>query len=284
MRITAAGYDAMSSRPGLGRDTYGEQVTTDRRTIRKECVDAPAGFFEAEAAGLAWLAEAEADGGARVVEVVDVGHGWIELARIETARPGASAARAFGAALARTHSAGADGFGSPPAGWGGPTFIGRQAMSTDPADEWGRFYADQRVRPYLRRARERGHIDSRGSDIVERVLVDVAAGRFDDGRPPSRIHGDLWNGNVLWSSNGAILIDPAAHGGHPETDLAMLALFGCPFLDEVFVGYESSAPLVDDWRDRIPLHQLHPLAVHTASHGSSYAAPLVDAAERVLGL
>jgi fructosamine-3-kinase len=28
-----------------------------------------------------------------------------------------------------------------------------------------------------------------------------------------------------------VLIDPAAHGGHRESDLAMLALFGLPHLD-----------------------------------------------------
>ena len=34
-----------------------------------------------------------------------------------------------------------------------------------------------------------------------------------------------------------MLIDPAAHGGHRETDLAMLALFGCPHWDFVVGGY-----------------------------------------------
>lgn len=284
MRITAAGYDASHSRPGLGRDTYGEQVTTDGRTLRKERIDAPEGFFEAEAAGLRWLADAGSDGGARIVRVVDVGSGWIELERLESARPSVTAAHAFGVALARTHAAGAASFGSPPAAWGGPTFIGRQPMSTDPDDRWGRFYADQRVRPYLAEALKRGHIGEADAEVVERALAIIAGGRFDDGRPPARIHGDLWNGNVLWTADGVALIDPAAHGGHAETDLAMLALFGCPFLDEVFDGYESTGALVDGWRKRIPLHQLHPLAVHAASHGASYAGPLVDAARRVLGL
>ncbi len=284
MRITRADYDAMRSRPGLGRSTYGEQVTTDGRTIRKERADAPAGFFEAEAAGLGWLAEAEPDGGARIAGVQGVGPGWIELERLASARPTAPAARAFGGALARTHAAGAAGFGSPPPSWDGATFIGRQPMSTNPDDRWGRFYADQRVRPYLRRAVKRGHVDTRDADIVDRALAIVAEGRFDDGRPPARIHGDLWNGNVLWTPDGVALIDPAAHGGHAETDLAMLALFGCPHLDSVFDGYESVGTLVAGWRERIPLHQLHPLAVHAASHGASYAGPLVEAAERVLAL
>ena len=67
--------------------------------------------------------------------------------------------------------------------------------------------------------------------------------------PPQRIHGDLWSGNVLWSRGGqGWLIDPAAHGGHRETDLAMLALFGTPNLTEIIRGYTEASPLADGWR------------------------------------
>ncbi len=51
--------------------------------------------------------------------------------------------------------------------------------------------------------------------------------RFDDGSPPARLHGDLWAGNRIVDRDGASwLIDPAAHGGHREFDLAMMRLFG----------------------------------------------------------
>ena len=46
-------------------------------------------------------------------------------------------------------------------------------------------------------------------------------------RPQALLHGDLWWGNVLPGADGrSWLIDPSVHGGHPEEDLAMLALFG----------------------------------------------------------
>jgi len=81
-----------------------------------------------------------------------------------------------------------------------------------------------------------------------------------------------------------VLIDPAAHGGHRETDLAMLALFGCPFLERVFAAYDAEQPLRPGWRDRVPVHQLHPLAVHAAGHGRSYGVALTEAAEQTLAL
>lgn len=37
-------------------------------------------------------------------------------------------------------------------------------------------------------------------------------------------------------------IGPAAQGGHRETDLAMLALFGCPCPDHVLDGYQRATP------------------------------------------
>jgi fructosamine-3-kinase len=64
----------------------------------------------------------------------------------------------------------------------------------------------------------------------------------------------------------------------------MLDLFGCPHLDSIVDGYESVAPLADGWRGRVPLHQLHPLAVHAAGHGRGYGVALARAARAVMDL
>jgi fructosamine-3-kinase len=78
------------------------------------------------------------------------------------------------------------------------------------------------------------------------------------------------------------VIDPAAHGGHRETDLAMLALFGAPHLAGILRGYAETAPLADGWRSRVPLHQLHPLLVHACLFGAGYAAQVTAAARAAL--
>lgn len=250
-------------------------------TIVKARADAPDGFFEAEAAGLAWL---RAAGGVATVAVVAVTPGRIELERVDRARADAGAARAFGTSLARTHAAGARAFGARPDGWGGPLFIGRRPLPAAEDPTWGAFYARDRVLPYLEIAEGVGNATAAEGALVRRATDVIAAGAFDDNEPPARIHGDLWNGNVLWSSDGVVLIDPAAHGGHRETDLAMLALFGCPFLDDVLAAYDRASPLRAGWRERVPVHQLHPLAVHAAGHGRGYGVALAEAAERVLEL
>ena len=250
-------------------------------TVVKQDAHKPPGFFEAEAAGLRWL---EAAGGARVVHVIDVGPGRIELERVAHAAPTREAAADFGVALARTHAAGAESFGAPPQGWDGPLFIGRRELPRVTGDAWGTFYSRARVEPYLAPAVAAGHLTADEEALVRRACDVVAAGAFDDGAPPARIHGDLWAGNLLFDAHGAVLIDPAAHGGHAETDLAMLSLFGAPHLEKILAAYEEEASLSEGWRERVPVHQLHPLAVHAAGHGRGYGVALADAAQATLDL
>ena len=227
-----------------------------------------ADWFAVEAAGLRWLAAAPH--GTRVVGVHEVRPDRIVLDRLVPTRPDPAAAEAFGRSLARTHAAGALAFGSPPDGWSGDGFIGRQRMSMRPTATWGTFYAEQRVLPYAREAHRLGHLDASALADVERVGERLRSGDFDDDRPPARVHGDLWSGNVLFTAAGVVLIDPAAHGGHGLTDLAMLHLFGVPQIDRFDAAYSAAAGLDPGWRDLIGLHQLHPLLVHAVSHGPAY--------------
>ena len=237
-------------------------------TIRKGRNDAPPGFFAAEAAGLAWLGAA---GGAAVVDVCEVDDHAITLGRLTERRPDRRAAEEFGRALARTHAAGADAFGVGPAGGPRVAWIGRQELPLAQSPTWGTFYAQHRLLPYATAARDLGHLSAADLAAVQQVAARLEAGEFDDGRPAARIHGDLWAGNVLWTPAG-VLIDPAAHGGHGETDLAMLALFGAPDLPRLQAAYAEAAQLDRGWPDRVGLHQLHPLLVHAVSHGGSYGA------------
>ena len=87
---------------------------------------------------------------------------------------------------------------------------------------------------------------------------------------------------MVWSGGSGWLVDPAAHGGHRETDLAMLALFGAPYLDRILGSYAAEWPLAAGWRERVPLHQLHPLLVHVCLFGAAYRQEALAAARAVL--
>jgi fructosamine-3-kinase len=260
---------------------FDNSAGTDPRGFNKRRHGAPSGFFEAEAAGLLWLA---VPGGVRTAQVISLEPGHIVLESIDEVPPTPAAARTFGAELSVTHSADAAAFGAPPDNWSGPLFIGNRSLPPAFESAWGPFYARYRVLPYLDIALEVGGVTPQQAEVVHAACARITAGDFDDGTPAARVHGDLWTGNVLWSADGVVLIDPAAHGGHRETDLAMLALFGCPYLEQIIEGYESAAPLRPGWRARTPLHQLHPLAVHAAGHGATYGRALEQAATAVLDL
>jgi fructosamine-3-kinase len=259
--------------PVPGGDTcHAQRLTLDDGTdlFTKTMPDAPPGFFEAEAAGLRWLAEADA---VPIPEVIAVSSSRLVLGWVDPGPATAEGMAELGRGLAHLHARGAAEFG---ASW--PGFIGVLPLDNTFGTSWPPFYAEQRVRPYLRRAVDSARIDPADARAVDRTLnrIDALAGPPE---PPARLHGDLWAGNVLCGRNGrAYLVDPAAHGGHRETDLAMLALFGAPHLDRLLAAYEEVAPLAEGWPDRVALHQLHPLLVHAASFGGAYGARAGDAA------
>ncbi|MFI6873909.1 fructosamine kinase family protein [Streptomyces sp. NPDC050400] len=255
-----------------------EVTLTDGRVVVVKHADEPGGA-RAEAAGLRWLAAADA---VRVPRVHGQEDGLLVTDRVSTGAPSAAGATAFGRELAALHAAGAPHFGAPPPGGPADASIGLAPMRNVPGADWPGWYAEHRVLPYLRRAVDDGVLSPAEATDVERVCERLPA-LAGPAEPPARLHGDLWSGNVLWDTDGAAwLIDPAAHGGHRETDLAMLHLFGAPHLGRILDGYQDAAPLADGWRDRIPLHQLFPLLVHTVLFGRGYAGQTLAAARSQL--
>ncbi|GAA1809354.1 fructosamine kinase family protein [Nostocoides veronense] len=242
-----------------------------RKTIPSS---APRDYAAWEAAGLRWLAQATPAGGVRVVEVLEVGERHLNLERFAPCQPTPAQAEDFGRALAATHGAGAGAYGMSPQGWTGPGFLGPAddplPLPLDPTPSWGIFFGEHRIRHTVRLGRTRGLWDGSAGGVFEAVADRLGDGEFDDNQPPARLHGDLWSGNVLWTQAGAVLIDPAAHGGHRETDLAMLALFGAPHLERIIAAYAEASPLADGWRERVALHQLHPVMLHAVLFGGGY--------------
>lgn len=263
---------------GLGSShswTLHRASLADGREVFVKAAADRAGVFAAEAAGLRWLGEAGP--GTPVPEVLAADDRMLVLPWLPSASPSREAAERLGRELAALHTGNRpDAYGAP---WDG--FIADLPLDNTPdGDGWPRWYAERRLEPFLRLGAR--HLSDDDVRLIERVMAEIEelAGPPE---PPSRIHGDLWSGNVQWTDGRALLIDPAAHGGHRETDLAMMALFGTPHLDTVLAAYDEAAPLADGWRARVPLHQLHPLLVHVALFGGSYRASLVDAARASLG-
>ena len=165
------------------------------------------------------------------------------------------------------------------------SFIAELELPPGQWETFGSFYAQARVRPLADLALSRGAISTaQAQDFA--VLCDhlesedpLLIGPPD---PIARLHGDLWSGNVLWRRHDCVLIDASAHGGHRETDLAMLALFGLPYLDVVLEAYCDECPLNDGYEARVELHQVYPLLVHAILFGGSYGASATRAARQAV--
>ena len=267
-------------------EAYRVELADGRVVFAKTHADPPPNFFSTEATGLAWLANAARDAagaprgtsGLAVAHVLAVADDLLVLAWIDEGRPGRVTESEFGRGLAQLHRVGTTTFGRSDR-----RTTGSRALPNEPTATWAEFYARNRLEPLARLAHDGGALDA--SSISRLLSVSGRLGEFGASEePPALLHGDLWAGNRLIDGDGVSwLIDPAAHGGHREFDLAMMALFG-GFGDDCWRAYDHEFPLADGWRDRVPVHQLAPLVVHAVKFGGGYAAAVdraLDACERL---
>ncbi len=272
---------------------YAKKASMNNAVYKKSRLYAPERFFECEGKGLKWLSEAHKYGGPRVAEVFDWGNGYLNIERIDTHSATPLAAFEFGAALAHMHDYGAKYFGEAPADYDGTCYFGPLSDPVEmPTGTWSNvidYLADGRLRPMVELGIARGELTQSDLDLTNEVidaLPDLLGKAAED--KPARVHGDLWSGNVLWtkSSDGehteAVLIDPAAHGGHREEDLAMLHLFGISYFRQILDGYQSVHPLKAGFEQRMIIWQLYPIAGHCVFFGGGYVSEYRNMCESLI--
>jgi fructosamine-3-kinase len=271
-------FDAAKS---VGGGCIGSACRIDRRgetLFLKYDRTGADGFFAAEAAGLEMLRSAET--GLRIPRLVDYRDAardwsWILLEWLDPASPSRDGWSALGSGLARLHRSTQDTWG-----WYRDGFIGGLPQVNTPTTTWTEFWVANRLRPQLDLARATRGVGSEAE--WDRLLAALprllAAAEVDR---PSLLHGDLWNGNVLFTAAGPALVDPACYQGHREVDLAMAALFG-GFPDSFFAAYEATWPLQPGYEVRRNVYQLYYLLVHVNLFGSSYAARTAGTLRAVL--
>jgi fructosamine-3-kinase len=253
---------------------FAVDLADGRRVFVKTHLRPPPGFFTTEASGLAWLGEAWAVDVPRVLAVSDAAPALLALEWIERGPTLPSTEVDLGRRLAELHRAGAPCFGREDR-----RTTGSRALPNEPTQTWADFYATNRLLPLTKLAAD---ADALPAEAIARL--EALASRLDvfggPPEPPARLHGDLWGGNRLVGLGGrSWLIDPAAHGGHREFDLAMMRLFG-GFGDDCFAAYAEAFPLADGWEARVALHQIAPLVVHAIKFGGGYVPAAIGAIDR----
>jgi fructosamine-3-kinase len=251
-------------RGGDVAESFALELDDGRRVFAKTHSTAPPYFFTTEATGLSWLRAADAIAIPEVLAVSDEAPNHLVLEWIDEGSRADTTEHDLGVALAALHRAGAPTFGREDR-----RSTGSRGLPNEPCATWAEFYATNRLLPLAKLARDAGALPESAITQMESLAGRLEQfGGADEG--PARLHGDLWAGNRLVDDAGRNwLIDPAAHGGHREFDLAMMRLFG-GFGEECFTAYADVFPLTHGWPERVQLHQIAPLVVHAIKFGGGY--------------
>ncbi|HHD78790.1 MAG TPA: fructosamine kinase [Epsilonproteobacteria bacterium] len=146
---------------------------------------------------------------------------------------------------------------------------------------WCLFLAQMRIMPMAHVCYDKGQINKEMVTRLEVLCRDLYK-RIDMANiTPSLLHGDLWNGNILFNIKGATLIDPAIYFADREMELAFILLFDT-FGDTFFREYTQVHTLSEDFYTvKVPIYQIYPLLVHVALYGSSYVSQLEHTMKRL---
>ncbi|MGC8201918.1 fructosamine kinase family protein [Aliiroseovarius sp. PTFE2010] len=198
------------------------------------------------------MLRAMAAAGAPVPRVINEAPNLILLEFLHDAPCGHDSWEAAGAALRDMHATTGDA-----SGWPEDYAFGAVDVVNTPCSDWPEFWAERRLRPFAQTFPDLAPRIDTACQRLRGILPDQACGL---------LHGDMWSGNLLATTRGVMMIDPACYHGHGEVDLAMLDLFS-EVPPALAAGY---GPLEPGWQERRRIYQIFPALVHLALFGGSY--------------
>lgn len=223
-----------------------------------------------EAEGLRALRSASAQ--LVVPEVLGLSAGWLVIESLDTVPGGPQSEAALGEGLRGLHGVIGDAHG-----WHQDNACGRTPQPNAALSDGRAFQRERRLLPLCEACHQRGLLDGELRRRIERLAHDLESWLPD--APPSLLHGDLWSGNVLFTTKGPAVIDPAVYRHYPEVDLAMLTLFGSP--GEAFFDAYWNGDAPTDWPRREALFQLYPLLNHLLLFGAGYRSAVERSVARL---
>jgi protein-ribulosamine 3-kinase len=166
-------------------------------------------------------------------------------------------------------------------GFARDNFIGTTPQPNNRETSWIDFWRERRLGFQLQLAESNGYggqLQSLGKNLLDKLPS------FFSGYIPqaSLLHGDLWNGNHAFLSNGTpTIFDPAVYYGDRECDLAMTELFG-GYSANFYASYRAAYPLDSGYPTRRDLYNLYHILNHVNLFGGGYAGQAEQMMKRLL--
>lgn len=228
------------------------------------------GMFDAEKRGLEFLIE---NSPFHIPKPIATGitedMQWIVMEHLSHGTKSENYWENFGKNMARMHSHSNDTFGLDT-----DNYLGNLPQKNGAKDTWAEFYAENRLGPQLKMAKDQGLTNDEMVRLIEKVMSRVE--RYFPEEKPAALHGDMWTGNFTTDANGeATIFDPSAYYGHREMDIAMSKLFG-GFDDRFYKAYNEEFPMEDGWENRLPIADLYPLLAHLNIFGGTYSYQIMN--------
>ena len=214
------------------------------------------GMFKAEAEGLNRLKENNLP----APEVICSSEEGILL---KYYKPGPSSQKEAGRSLALLHQNYHDKFG-----YHQNNYIGSLNQINTWEESWIQFYSEHRIMTQLNLFQKTNKISVRELKIWN-VLLEKMSQILSHKPRASLLHGDLWSGNLYFSEEGPLFIDPAVYYGDCLIELSFTELFG-GFSHEFYSAYREINSIDPCYSELKKLYQIYPLLVHANLFGGGY--------------
>ena len=138
------------------------------------------------------------------------------------------------------------------------TQIGGLKQSNSNSQNWVEFYRDKRLRYVFDLINKNQPMDKTINTKIELLLKKID--NFIPNKPkPSLLHGDLWEGNILFKNNKfSGFIDPGSFYGHNELEVSYLRWFNPSFIDLNFLDRYNDRISIDKYYINYePIYQLY---------------------------
>ena len=151
------------------------------------------------------------------------------------------------------------------------TQIGALEQINDFENNWATFFINKRLNPIFEAANLENYMGSFVNKKINFLFKNI--NNFIPNNPKaSLLHGDLWEGNILFKKNKFIgFIDPGSFFGHNEMEVAYLRWFNPSFIDSKFLEkYNDYIKLDKNYLTYEPAYQLYYALCNVALWDKSY--------------